>query len=288
MRHVAVLGRGRVPAGTPILRADDLGVLHGDGVFETMHVRRGAPWLLDEHLIRMARSAARLELDLPDRGALADLAATACQGWPVETEGALRLVCTRGPEGGGPVTAFATVTPVADAVRAARRAGIAVATVPLGLAAGARTGAPGLLMGAKTTSYAMNMAARRWAYAHQLDDVLWVGADGYALEGPTSTLVWLDGDILCTVPPDQTGILPGTTARWLLGRAAARGWRAAERMVRPAELVAADGAWLTSSVRGAAPVRELDGVRFPHSPHTKAIHDLLGHPVEPIRPQPCS
>src|SRR5690606_2953038 len=35
-RVVAVLGRGVVPADTPILRADDLGVLRGDGVFETL------------------------------------------------------------------------------------------------------------------------------------------------------------------------------------------------------------------------------------------------------------
>ena len=279
MRHVAVLGRGRVPAETPILRADDLGVLRGDGVFETMHVRQGTPWLLDEHLIRMARSAARLELDLPDRGALAALAAIACEGWPAGTEGALRLVCTRGAEGGGPVTAFATLAPIGDAVRAARRDGIAVATATLGLAADARAAAPWLLGGAKTISYAANMASQRWAYARQLDDVLWVSADGYALEAPTSTLVWLAGDALCTVPPADTGILPGTTARWLLGQAPTRGWRAAERMVRPAELAGADGVWLASSVRGAAPIRELDGVPLPRSPHTKAIHDLLGHPV---------
>ena len=46
-RVVAVLGRGVVPAETPILRADDLGALRGDGIFETMHLRAGRPWLLD-------------------------------------------------------------------------------------------------------------------------------------------------------------------------------------------------------------------------------------------------
>jgi 4-amino-4-deoxychorismate lyase len=274
-----VLGRGRVPADTPILRADDLGVLRGDGVFETMHVRGGAPWLVDEHLSRMARSAARLELELPGRGALTDLIAVTCEGWPAETEGALRLVCTRGAEEGGPVTVFATLAPIPEPVRAARRDGVAVATVTLGFAAGARTAAPWLLGGAKTTSYATNMASQRWAYARQLDDVLWVSADGYALEAPTSTLLWLDGDTLCTVPPADTGILRGTTAGWLLDRAPELGWRAAERMVRPAELLTAAGAWLTSSARGGAPIRELDGVPLPPSPHTKTLQDALGYPV---------
>jgi 4-amino-4-deoxychorismate lyase len=280
VRIVAVLGRGRVPADTPILRADDLGVLRGDGIFETIHVRAAKPWLLDEHLARMARSAARLELDLPDRGALAGLAADACDGWPGDVEAALRLVCTRGPEGGaGPVTVFATLAPIGDPVRAARRDGIAVATATLGVAATARTGAPWLLSGAKTTSYAMNMATQRWAYAHELDDVLWISADGFALEAPTSTLVWMRDGTLCTVPAEDTGILAGTTVRWLLDQAPGLGWRTAERMVRPAELFTADGVWLVSSVRGAAPVRELDGVALKPSPDTRAIHDLLGHPV---------
>jgi 4-amino-4-deoxychorismate lyase len=276
---VAVLSRGRVPADTPILRADDLGVLRGDGVFETMHVRQATPWLLDEHLARMVRSAARLDLDLPDRAALVELVTSACEGWPAETEGALRLVCTRGAEGGGPVTAFATLAPIRDDARDARRNGIAVATATVGFAAAARTDAPWLLGGVKAISYAMNMASQRWAYAQQLDDVLWVSADGYALEAPTSTLVWLAGGVLCTVPPADTGVLPGTTARWLADKALSLGWHADERMVRPAELLTADGTWLTSSVRGAAPIRELDGVPLPPSPHTKTIQELLGHPV---------
>ena len=52
---VAVLGRGVVPADEPVLRADDRGAVHGDGLFETMHVRDGRPWLVDEHLARLAR-----------------------------------------------------------------------------------------------------------------------------------------------------------------------------------------------------------------------------------------
>lgn len=281
-RVVAVLGRGVVPADTPILRADDLGVLRGDGVFETMHVRAEGPWLLDEHLARMTRSAAKLALDLPDRPALAELATTAHAAWTGAGEGALRLVCTRGPESGpdaGTPTAYATVAPLGDTVRAARRDGIAVATATLGVTATVRPQAPWLLGGAKSLSYAVNMASQRWAYAQGLDDVLWISADGYALEAPTSTLIWLAGRTLCTVPASETGILPGTTTRWLLDHAGGLGWEAAERMVRPADLTAADGVWLLSSVRGPAPVRALDGTALAVSPHTAALRDLLGYPI---------
>jgi 4-amino-4-deoxychorismate lyase len=278
-RVVAVLGRGVVPADVPILRADDLGVLRGDGVFETMNVRDGRPWLLDEHLARMARSAARLDLILPPAAELADLAGQACDAWPAGLEGAMRLVCTRGAEDGGPVTVFATVTAVGDPVRHARREGIAVATATLGVTADVRTGAPWLLGGVKSLSYAVNMASQRWALANGVDDVLWVSTDGYALEAPTSTLVWLEDDVLYTVPAEATGILPGTTARWLLDNAGKVGFTAAERMVTPTELVGADGVWLTSSVRGLAEVRAIDDVPRQAARHTTAIRELLGFPI---------
>lgn len=275
---MVVLGKGRVPAGTPVLRADDLGVLRGDGVFETIHVRAGAPWLLPQHLDRMARSARRLELSLPERAALSELAEAACRDWPPQQEGALRIVCTRGPEQGGPVTVYAMLTPISEAVRAARRKGLAVATATLGVTAEVRAQAPWLLGGVKALSYAVNMASQRWGAARALDDVLWLSTDGYVFEAPTSTLLWLAGDTLCTVPAERTGVLPGTTSGWLLEQAPRLGLETAERMVRPAELVAADGVWLASSVRGVVPVRELDQVVLRSTPRTEELQELVGHP----------
>jgi 4-amino-4-deoxychorismate lyase len=278
-RVVAVLGRGVVPADTPILRADDLGALRGDGIFETVHVRGGRPWLLDEHLARMAVSAARLELDLPPAGALVELAEQALHGWPAGVEGALRIVCTRGGEDGGPVTVFATLTEVAARQLHHRREGIAVGTATLGYPAGARTDAPWLLGGAKTVSYAVNMASQRWATAQGLDDVLWVSGDGWALEAPTANLVWLSDGRLWTVPAKITGILAGITTRWLLEHAGELGLAAGERMIRPADLVSADGVWLASSVRGLAEIRVLDGKPLGPSPETGRMQALLGFPV---------
>jgi len=276
-RVVAVLGRGVVDPETPILRADDLGALRGDGIFETVHVRDGKPWLLDEHLTRMAGSAARLELALPPRDALVDLVGQATEAWPAAGEAALRLVCTRGPEAGGGVTVFATVSGVGPAIVAARHRGLAVLTATAGFPADLRARAPWLLGGAKTLSYAMNMACLRWAAANGADDVLWTSTDGYALEAPTSTLIWRVGTTLHTVPAAATGILAGTTARHLLDNAAALGWTTAEDMISVADLAAVDGAWFTSSVRGVAAIRTLDHAPLRTSTEdTEAIRALLG------------
>src|SRR5690606_12418341 len=217
-------------------------------------------------------------LDLPPRAELVELVETACAQWPAEQEGALRLVSTRGDEAGGPGTTFVTLTPVAEAVRRVRRTGVRVVTASLGLHATARPTMPWLLGGVKSTSYAVNLASLRWAAREGADDVLWVSSDGYALEAPTASLVWLVDDTLWTVPPAQTGILAGTTARWLLDHAGELGYRSGERLVRPAELMSAEGVWLTSSVRGVVPVRELDGAALPLHPRTTALRELMGFP----------
>lgn len=277
-RIVAVLGRGIVPADQPVVRADDRGVLHGDGIFETMHVRAGRPWLAGEHLARLSRAAASIGLPLPDPAALIGLLDTACAAWPVDAEGAVRLTCTRGPDDGQP-TVFATLGPVSPAAVRARRDGIGVATVPLGVTASARTGRPWLLPGIKSLSYAVSAATLRWAAAAGFDDALWTSTDGYALEGPTASLVWLTGDTLCTVPAAATGILAGVTADWLLSRAGELGLVATERMITPADLHTAGGVWFTSSVRGLVEVRSLDGVPLPPSPQTAPLQRLLGFPA---------
>jgi 4-amino-4-deoxychorismate lyase len=277
---VAVLGKGVVPAETPLLRADDLGVLRGDGVFETIYVRHGEPWLLAEHLDRMAKSAAILEIGLPPRAALEELAAETLAAWPHSIEGAFRIICTRGAEhGDGSPTVFATLSEIAPERRIARRDGVTVVTAALGYAVGVRDDAPWLLGGAKTLSYAVNMASMRHGGKQGADEVLWVSADGFALEAPTASLVWLDGDELCTTPVRGTGILAGITVRYLLDHASEVGWRTAERLIRPEELAGKDGAWLTSSVRGLVAFRSLDGRPVPSSPHTAELQKLLGYPL---------
>jgi 4-amino-4-deoxychorismate lyase len=253
--------------GSGELTPTDRGLLYGEGVFETLHLRPGGPWLLDPHLDRLRHSADLLEIPLPPRADLAALAARATAAWQRDDEGALRLIAT-------PATVYATVAAVPAAVRRERRDGIRLITASLGI----ETRPPWSLAGAKTLSYAENLAAKRWARAQGADDLLWLDASGRALEAPTASLVWLAGDTLCTVPPDSAGILRGTTAEHLLRHAADLGLRAAARMITRAELDGADGIWLASSLRGLAEARTLDGAPRPRSPWTRRLLDLLGFP----------
>jgi 4-amino-4-deoxychorismate lyase len=249
----------------PFLRADDLGALRGDGIFERFLVHDGRPRHLDQHLSRLARSARMTDLDMPPedqwRAAL-DCAIGAFAG-PVEWEA--RLVCTRGPEEGGPPTAYVLGQALPERLLRQRRDGVSVAPLCRGYNAGPAGGeAPWLLLGAKTLSYAVNVAARRYAVSLGADDALFVGPDGDVLEGPTSSVVACFGRRLAS-PPASVGILDSISTACLLSAAEKSGWEVARPPLTLDDLFAADGVWLSSSL-ALARVHTLAGKALPPAP----------------------
>ena len=133
LRLVAVVIPG---SGTP--QPDD----YGDGVFETAApARRTARGCCDEHLDRLARSAALLDLPLPPRHSLISPDRRG-GGDPAAGEGALRLICRRD------LTYYATVAAVPGPRGAS--AGTASALSPPTLGVSMRR-PPWSLSGAKTT-----------------------------------------------------------------------------------------------------------------------------------------
>jgi 4-amino-4-deoxychorismate lyase len=257
MTLVATLDGQLVDAERPMVHADDLGLLRGDGVFETTLVVGGIPRDLDEHLARLAVSAAMLDLMPPPeqdwrRGIGAVLA-----GWNGNAEMVLRLVCSRGREAGGAPTAFVLGGPLNPHIRHEREHGVRTLLLSRGFAGAEVAAMPWLLPGAKSLSYGINMAARRHAESQGADDVIFVGTDGLVLEGPTATVVVARGRTLVTPPLD--GILAGVTVRRLFRTAGAVGWQTAVEPLTPVDLRTADGVWLVSGVRLLAPVISIDG-----------------------------
>ena len=157
-----MLGVGLVDPTAPLLRADDLGVVRGDGCFETVRVRPdGGTEDLDLHLERLARSEAALDLPATDPAAWRELVGTLLAARPGPGEGVLRLIVTRGLAEGAPPTAYALLAPIGERQLAERRDGVSAITLSRGLTADATVEAPWLLGGVKAISYAMNMAALR-------------------------------------------------------------------------------------------------------------------------------
>jgi len=251
--------------GRPLLFADDLAAVRGDGVFETLLVRGGRACLVEQHLRRLVQSAAMMDLPVPDLEAWRQAIGVAAGEWATQTtgEGALRLVYSRGRESGSAPTAYLTVTALAPRVDAARRDGVSAALLDRGLPASGVETMPWLLAGAKTLSYAVNMAALRHAARRGADDVIFVSSDGYILEGPRSTVVvavtGTDGRPCLLTPPPWYPILRGTTQQALFEVARDAGYDCDYQALRPADLIAAQGVWLVSSITLGARVHTLDG-----------------------------
>jgi 4-amino-4-deoxychorismate lyase len=220
------------------------------------------------------------DLPPPDLPRWRAAAATAASTWTAQggDEGVMRLIYSRGRESGSAPTAFVLVGPLPARVAAVRRDGLAAMTLARGLPSDGTADMPWLLAGAKTLSYAVNMAALRHAERHGAGDVIFVSSDGYILEGPRSTVVIateLDGNPALLTPPPWYPILRGTTQQALFEVARNKGHDCDYRSLCPADLLAAHGIWLVSSITLAARVHTLDGRLLPPAPLAGEFAELV-------------
>ncbi|ABM15879.1 MULTISPECIES: aminodeoxychorismate lyase [Mycolicibacterium] len=265
----------------PLLYADDLAAVRGDGIFETLLIRGGRPCLLDAHLGRLAHSARQVDLPPPDAARWHAAVGIAVDSW-LRTggdEGVLRLVYSRGREHGSDPTAYATIGSVPARVADVRRNGLAALTLQRSLPAEGVDAMPWLLAGAKTLSYAVNMAALRHAERHGAGDVIFISTEGHILEGPRSTVVIAtsspDGRTCLLTPPPWYPILRGTTQQALFELARNKGYDCDYQALTPADLIAAQGVWLVSSITLAARVHTLDGNPLAAAPLSDEIAALV-------------
>lgn len=243
-----------VPAARARVSVFDRGFLYGDGFFETVRCYRGAPFALEEHLQRLARSAAFLHLPLPPVPWAAAvhkvLAANALAG----RDASVRLTVTRGPAAPGlalPRQARPTVLlfalPIARSLARQQRQGIAVITVPA-----LRSGA---LCAHKLVDYVPAILARTEATRSKAHDAIYTH-DGFVGEATTANVFAVLDNTLVTPPTNS--LLPGVTRALVLSLAATADIPTAERPVPMAELYSASEVFLTSAVVEVLPVVRVD------------------------------
>jgi 4-amino-4-deoxychorismate lyase len=259
---LAVSGRGVVDPGEPVLRADDEALLRGRGAFETIRVYAGRPFKLAEHLERLAASAERIGLPDVNRLELEELASDALAS-AATPDAVLRLYWTPTP------VALALVSALPDHHEDLRARGQRLISLR-----GVRADEPWLLPGVKSTSYAVNMAAEAEARRRSADDAVFVDAAAIVLEGPTTNIWWRRDRTLYT-PSLELGILAGVTRATMLELAGAGGYSVEEGEYGLTELLAAEEAFTTSTVREVMPVTELDDVPISRGPAADELQRAL-------------
>jgi branched-chain amino acid aminotransferase len=231
----SVDGEISATAETRIPLADD-GLYRGDGVFEVIRLYGGRPYALPEHLDRLERSAAAIELSVERERFARDI--DALLGEFGDGDAQLRLVVTRG---GRHIAATETLP---DKGKTA-----ALATV---------TYSPTVILtGVKSLSYGANMQATRLAQARGGDEALLVRPDGVVLEAPTSTIFWASADGRLKTPALEAGILDSITRRRIV-----EALEVEEGTFALDDLLGATEAFLASTVREVQPVTRVDETSF--------------------------
>jgi len=253
-----------VHTGTEVVRAEDAripildhGFLFGDSVYDVIRTANGRPFMMQEHLDRLRRSAAMIYFDLPwsDDEIVTRMAAVQATVGPRDAY--LRIVATRGP---GPISLLPDgcdqpglyVIGCELITYPARQfdEGCHVRVVPR-----LRNAKSALDPRAKTGNYLNNMLGMIEAKREGDDDALFLNAEGDLTEATTANLWIVEGGVILT-PPLKAGLLPGITRDWLFDqRPTAR-----EETIDRARLDRADEVFLTGTIKGVMPVSSIDGV----------------------------
>ena len=243
----------------------DHGFTVGDGVFETVLVRDGAPFAITRHLARLQRSLAGLGIDGPSTDRVREAVDAVVAGSGVSTDfSRLRITVTSGAGPFGSDRGDATATLVVTLAAAAPwPPTTSLATVPW------TRNERSAIAGLKTTSYAENAIALAEAKRHGASEAVLADTQG-RLSECTGSNVFVVVDGVVHTPSLDTGCLAGVTRELVLE------WGTPVADLRESHLpydvlTTADEVFITSSTRDVHPVTRIDGRELVAGPVTLAL-----------------
>lgn len=233
----------------------DRGLLYGDGLFETIAIREGAPCLWSAHLARLRRGAERLGIPYPGGALLRAEANLLSDG---VGQGVLRLTLTRGEGGRGyrppphpsPTRILARYP---SPERAASGGRLILCRTPLG-------NNP-QLAGIKHLNRLEQVLARaEWQDPGIIDGVM-TDVDGQVICGTMTNLFLVLDDGIVTPALNRCGVA-GTVRALVFEHAAMLGIPLDERDIAVAELSQARSLFVTNALIGLIPVPRFDARRL--------------------------
>jgi branched-chain amino acid aminotransferase len=238
----------------------DGGLLYGDGLFETMRIYAGRPYLLKQHLQRLKTGAAYLEIPLEDTGKINTAVEQVIEANAV-TEGSLRLTLT----GGGrrvvlwprtpqiKPTLLITVKKTVPYPEHLYHSGYRAVLVSFPR----NESSP--LAKIKSLNFTEYMLGKREALRNDCDEGIFLNTKGELTEGTTSNLFIYDGKTLMT-PEADCGLLPGISRAETLRLAREKlAVPVAEKILYRKDLEQAVEAFLTASIIELMPLIGVNG-----------------------------
>jgi aminodeoxychorismate lyase len=268
-----------VPAEQAVVSIFDRSFLYGDGLFETIRLYGGRPFLWDEHLARLDAGARLLGIDPPfNRAELAAALRELIQRNGAN-EGVVRISLSRGVGARGYSTRGANQPKMTAVIYPAAPRKPDQSLEWRLATASIRIAAHDPLASFKSANKLIQILAKREAEAAGADEALVLNTDGHVAEAATSNAFWIKGADLFT-PPLNAGALSGVTRQFVTGLAAALGIKVLERLTGPDALCRSDGVFLTNCSLEIVPAASLDGCELPRNPMVRDLHAAYNNAVK--------
>lgn len=236
------------------ISVNDLSILRGFGVFDFLRTYNGVPFYLEEHILRLKRSASLIGLELPYSPQQLKEIVTETLERNDHPESQIRIVATGGQSDDGITpgqlpSLMVMVNEVKPMPTEWYQHGVKVVSCPIDR----------FLPGAKSINYIPAIVCQKEASAQQAIEAIYSDRDGFLQEGTTSNIFVVKDKSLITPPVDR--ILPGVTRQVVINLMSKK-YKIIERPIHTDEIRLIDEAFITSSVKEIVPVVTINSIRI--------------------------
>lgn len=264
--------------GQPVdhVSIDDRAFQYGDGLFETVAIRKGEPRLWDYHLDRLETGCERLRFRRPSRSVLTEWLEQALSCRDKSTgDATVKIVLTAGQSERGyargtgiEATVYFGVFDAAAVPEKHYRDGVDVVICQTRLATYSATA------GCKTLNRLEQVLARSEVLEHGTFEGLTLDADGRLICGTMSNVFTITDNSISTPSLDRCGI-EGVMRRLVITALQQRDLTVVVRDISESELLDADEVFLCNSQFGVIPVRCCGDSTWAEYPQTRSVMSIM-------------
>lgn len=235
----------------------DEGFLFGMGAFETIAVEKGKPILLEKHLERLEQAADFFKLgSCSERGLSRErvLSYLAGQDSKFTDHGVLKIVCS------AENLFFQMRTNTYSEEDYAKGFVADISKV--------RRNETSPLVYHKTLNYGDCILEKRAAAAAGINEKVFINTKGQISEGTVSNIFFVRKNMIYT-PQLSCGLLPGILREYVMSK-----FSVVETIIYPDELMYYEECFVTNSLMGVMPVRQLGNICFPHRTRAEEVRTI--------------
>lgn len=262
-----------VPRTEALVSVFDHGFLYGDGVYETMRAYDGVIFMLEEHLVRLYRSAALIGMTIAlDVNEIKDSIYDTIEANSLRNA-YVRLTVSRGygPIGLDPdLCEVPTFVVIAEEMKDYPKTYYELG-IPAIISKTRRNLKDAVDPRIKSLNFLNNILAKIEAKKAGSYEAIMMNAHDYLAEGTISNLFFYREDVLCT-PSTGCGILDGITRNLVLDLAAREGLGVKEGEFTRHELYGAQEVFVTNTTMEVMPVSRIDEVRYGVGEVARLLH----------------